>query len=251
MGANAREAHSGGLLILLRHGHSMWNRDPEQPEKLWRYAGAYDVTLSPKGVREAQEAGKRLRDLPVDTVFTSTLSRALMTALLSLNEHSSGKTPICGCTCGRYTEACKKINKLPEGTAIPIVCSESLVERSFGDLQGVPSTEHMGLFRKEDLRRIRNSFDVPFPNGESSRDVYDRVIPYFEKEVLPLLLRGQNVLLVSHGFVMRCLIKHLDGMNDAEWNSQMAIEKSHPEECKLLAGKTAFFERSVLIRNVS
>uniref|UniRef100_A0A7S3LJV6 phosphoglycerate mutase (2,3-diphosphoglycerate-dependent) n=1 Tax=Aplanochytrium stocchinoi TaxID=215587 RepID=A0A7S3LJV6_9STRA len=234
---NGNGEKQGGLLVLLRHGQSMWNCIPQHPDRMWRYAGAYDVALSKKGVEEAVEAGRRLRDIPVDVVFSSCLSRATMTAMLALNDHSSGKTPVCSSISGSYIEGLKGISQLPTGTALPIISSSKLNERNFGDLQGIPSTEHLKRHTKEFLHKVRNDFHTRFPGetGESSFDVYDRVIPYFESEILPRLLEGKNVLLVSHGFVMRCLIKYLDGMDEIEWNYQMSIEKSNPEECKLLA----------------
>lgn len=240
VGENAEEKitlEPHGILVLLRHGQSMWNRSPKDPDGLWRYAGSCDIALSPVGVIEAMEAGERIHDIPFDTVFSSCLSRATMTALLALNAHSSGKTPICACSTGKYTDALESLKSLPEGTAIPVVCSEKLNERNFGDLEAVPSTEHFKRFNNEELRHIRNDFFTPFPGekGESSFDVYNRAIPYFEEEILPLLRKGQNVLLVSHGFVMRTLIKYLDDMSDEEWNYQMSIEKTKPEECLLLA----------------
>ena len=87
------------------------------------------------------------------------------------------------------------------------------------------------------IRHIRNDFQVPFPgkSGESSKDVYNRVIPYFTKNILPHLAAGRNVLVSSHGFALRTLIKHLDDMDEREWDGQMSIEKSNPKKCKLLA----------------
>lgn len=226
-----------GLLVLLRHGQSMWNRKPQEPDHLWRYAGAYDVALSTQGVAEAVEAGRRLRDIPVDVVFTSCLSRATMTAMLALNNHSTGRTPVCASSTGSYIDGLKGISQLPPGTALPIISSSKLNERNFGDLQGIPSTDHLKEYTKDFLRQVRNDFNTKFPGvtGESNADVYNRVIPYFETEVLPLLLEGKNVLLVSHGFVTRCLIKYLDSMDENEFNVEMSKEKSNPEECKLLA----------------
>lgn len=72
-------------------------------------------------------------------------------------------------------------------------------------------------------------------NGESSYDVWQRVVPYFNQYILPHLQMGRNVLISSHGFAIRALIKYLDQMPDAEWNAQMNIEKTSPAECHLLA----------------
>lgn len=91
------------------------------------------------------------------------------------------------------------------------------------------------MYTEEELINFRNSFCVPFPQGESSKDVFDRVIPFFESEVLPQLVQGENVIISSHGFVIRTLVKYLEGMTDEEWEEEMKIEKSIPEQCRLLA----------------
>lgn len=96
-GVNGTDEHartSFGMLILLRHGQSVWNRKPQQPEELWRYAGSIDIPLSDVGIQEAFEAGKRLEFTPVDVVFCSQMDRARSTVSLALSVHSSKKTPV-------------------------------------------------------------------------------------------------------------------------------------------------------------
>lgn len=85
---------SFGMLILLRHGQSVWNLKPQSPEELWRYAGSIDIPLSDVGIQEAFEAGKRLEFTPVDVVFCSQMDRARSTVSLALSVHSSKKTPV-------------------------------------------------------------------------------------------------------------------------------------------------------------
>jgi len=226
-----------GLLVLLRHGQSMWNRSPDDPKRLWRYAGSYDVALSEQGIVEALDAGERLRNIPLDVVFSSCLSRAINTCMISLSKHSSGLTPIVADRDGKFEAGLNCIEKLPNNTVIPIICTNELNERNFGDLQGMPSTEHKIKHKKDFLRKVRNSFSERFPGdgGESTEDVYNRVVPYFEKNIFPLLQKGKNVLLCGHGFCIRALIKYLDGMTSEEFDREMAKEKSDPENCSLLA----------------
>ncbi|GBG28379.1 Phosphoglycerate mutase 2 [Hondaea fermentalgiana] len=228
---------SHGLLILLRHGESMWNRSSEHPNRLWRYAGSNDVALSEQGIHEALEAGDRLAKIHIDVVFASCLSRAMNTCMIALAKHVSGLTPIIANREGSYAAGIDAVSKLPENTVVPIICSEKLNERCFGELQGMPSTEHLVRYKKEYLQEVRNKFDVRFPGpkGESTEDVFHRVVPYFEENILPLLREGKNVLLCSHGFSIRALIKYLDGMSDEEFNLEMRKEKRDPENCKLLA----------------
>lgn len=120
---------------------------------------------------------------------------------------------------------------------MPVYISPALNERNFGDLQGVPSSKHTVLFDKEQIRKIRNDYNTKFPgeNGESCADVHARAVPFFRDFVLPHLQAGRNVLLSSHGFVIRTLVKYLDGMDEREFNEQMKLEKSAPEKCLLLA----------------
>jgi 2,3-bisphosphoglycerate-dependent phosphoglycerate mutase len=84
---------------------------------------------------------------------------------------------------------------------------------------------------------MRNEYHEKFPgnSGESCCDVYNRVIPYFNTYILPHLKAGKSVLVSSHGFVIRSLIKFLDRMSDDEFNLQMKLEKTDPPNCLLLA----------------
>ncbi|KAF1333755.1 hypothetical protein FI667_g2435, partial [Globisporangium splendens] len=229
---------SFGMLILLRHGQSVWNRKPQQPDELWRYAGSIDIPLSDVGIQEAFEAGKRLEFTPVDVVFCSQMDRARSTVSLALSVHSSKKTPVVEHRSPLEFPSFEGVNdENPYEFIVPVYISPALNERNFGDLQGVPSTRHTVLFDKEQIRKIRNDYTTKFPgvNGESCADVAARAIPFFDDFILPHLKVGRNVLVSSHGFVIRTLIKHLDNMDDAEFNEQMKLEKSAPERCLLLA----------------
>lgn len=67
-------------MILVRHGESLWNEKN-------LFSGCVDVPLTNKGIEEAIEAGKRIRNLPIDIIYTSALIRAQMTAMLALTQH--------------------------------------------------------------------------------------------------------------------------------------------------------------------
>lgn len=120
---------------------------------------------------------------------------------------------------------------------VPVYVTPALNERNFGDLQGVPSSKHTVMFDKEHIRRIRNDYFTKFPgtNGESCADIHARTVPFFDAFIRPHLAAGRNVLVSSHGFVIRTLIKHLDGMDAQTFNDQMKLEKTAPERCLLLA----------------
>jgi 2,3-bisphosphoglycerate-dependent phosphoglycerate mutase len=93
------------------------------------------------------------------------------------------------------------------------------------------------MFNREHVKKIRNDYFTRFPgeNGESCEDIHNRTIPFFTSFILPHLAAGRNVLVSSHGFVIRTLIKYLDDMDAKEFNDQMKLEKTAPDKCLLLA----------------
>jgi 2,3-bisphosphoglycerate-dependent phosphoglycerate mutase len=166
------------LLILLRHGESVWNKEN-------RFTGWVDVDLSDRGEEEARRAGELLRTIPIDVVFTSALRRAIRTAELAL-------------------EAAGKLS------SIPIIKNAALNERHYGDLQGLNKDEVARKYGEQQFKLWRRSYDVPPPNGESLKMTQERVLPYYEKEILPLLRQGKNVLVVAHGNSLRALVMALE-----------------------------------------
>jgi 2,3-bisphosphoglycerate-dependent phosphoglycerate mutase len=165
------------LLILLRHGQSEWNKEN-------RFTGWIDVDLSERGVEEARAAGELLRGIPIDIVFTSALKRAKRTATIALEV--AGKSHL------------------------PIIENEALNERHYGDLQGMNKDEVARRFGEEQFKLWRRSYDVPPPNGESLKMTQERVVPYYEREILPRLREGKNVLVVAHGNSLRALVMLLE-----------------------------------------
>lgn len=160
-------------LTLLRHGQSQWNLEN-------RFTGWVDVDLSPLGEEEARIAGEKLRDVPVDVVFTSVLKRSIRTADLALE--AAGKQEL------------------------PTHRSQALNERHYGDLQGLNKAETAAVHGDEQVRLWRRSYDIAPPNGESLKDTRDRVEPYYREQIAPLLRAGVNVLVVAHGNSLRSLI---------------------------------------------
>lgn len=193
-------------LILLRHGLSQWN-------KLNLFTGWVDVPLSKEGVEEAFAAGEKIRDIPIDVILTSTLIRAQMTAMLAMIGHSSGKVPVIIHRDDKKLEEWSKIHG-PEAEAktVPVYTSWQLNERMYGDLQGLDKDETRAKYGVEQVKIWRRSYDVPPPNGESLEMTAARSIPYFRKEVIPLLEQGKNVLISAHGNSLRSIIMDLDGL---------------------------------------
>jgi len=166
-------------LVLLRHGQSAWNLEN-------RFTGWIDVPLSENGIKEAEAAAEKLIHFKFDNAFTSALQRAQHTLRIVL----------------------EKTNQ----TNVPIIADQALNERMYGDLQGMNKDEARKKFGEEQVKIWRRSYDIAPPNGESLKDTANRVIPYFEKNILPLLQQGKNVLIVAHGNSLRALVMYLEKM---------------------------------------
>jgi 2,3-bisphosphoglycerate-dependent phosphoglycerate mutase len=210
-----------GKLILMRHGQSRWN-------ELNLFTGWVDVPLSEKGIAEAFQGGQRIKDLPIDIIFTSTLVRAQTTAFLAMSLHSSGKVPVVLHPGeGRLDEWGKIYSEATRAQTIPVVCSWHLNERMYGELQGLNKAETMEKYGKEQVQIWRRSYDVPPPGGESLKDTAARTIPYFKKEIVPHLDAGKNVFISAHGNSLRSIVMDLDGLTK-EQVLQLEIATGEP-----------------------
>ena len=167
-----------GKLILIRHGQSTWNLEN-------RFTGFRDVPLTAQGEAEARTGGKKIKvaGLMPDIVFTSTLERAWRTAELVL---------------------------VGAELDLPLVKSDDLRERDYGNLAGLNKAEAAKEFGEEQVHIWRRSYDVPPPGGESLADVVARVKPYYEKHIAPELAAGKTVLIAAHGNSLRALMVVLD-----------------------------------------
>lgn len=172
-----------GKLILIRHGQSTYNE-----QGLW--AGFTDCPLTELGKEEARAAGEAIKDQQIDKVFVSDLVRAQQT----------------------WEEVAKVIQ---HAELEPIVSSE-LRERDYGELAGLNKWEVKEKYGEEQWLSWRRSWDDPVPGGETLKDVYNRVVPYYEKEILPALKRGETVLVSAHGNSLRALVKYLEKISDEE-----------------------------------
>lgn len=194
-------------LILLRHGQSQWN-------KLNRFTGWVDISLTQKGIEEAVHAGQKIKDIPIDKVFTSTLIRAQMTATIAMNQHHLKKPLLFFHSAGKEkewgTDSC--LDEALE-KCIPTMVSWHLNERFYGKLQGMNKDEAREKFGKEQVHIWRRSFDVPPPEGESLEMTLKRTLPYFKKEILPQLNKGENILIAAHGNSLRSIVMHIEELS--------------------------------------
>jgi 2,3-bisphosphoglycerate-dependent phosphoglycerate mutase len=176
---------SDRLLVLVRHGQSDWNLKN-------LFTGWRDVGLTEKGVAEARAAGKKLKaqGLHFDGAFTSVLSRAQRTLDLVLEEMGE--------------------------TDITVFKDQALNERDYGDLSGLNKDDARKKWGEEQVHVWRRSYDVAPPGGESLRDTAARVLPYYIQEILPRVLRGDNVIVVAHGNSLRALVMVLERLSPTE-----------------------------------
>jgi 2,3-bisphosphoglycerate-dependent phosphoglycerate mutase len=207
------------LLILMRHGQSMWNA-------AGLFTGWVDVPLSPKGIDEARDGGRAIAHLPIDEVHTSTLIRAQMTAMIALAEHSGNKTPVfqyptdveAGITENesRMREWAQIRGEAGQDGVLPVHVAWQLNERMYGDLQGLNKDETRAKYGAEQVHIWRRSYDVPPPGGESLAMTAQRTIPYLESALIPAIDAGKNVFVAAHGNSLRSIIMHLDGLSKDE-----------------------------------
>lgn len=176
-------------LVLVRHGKSEWN-------KLGKWTGWTDVDLTEDGVEEAKATGEELKDIHFDIAYTSDLKRAI--------------------------ETLDEIKKVIGQEDLQTVQNKALNERNYGDFTGKNKWEIKQEVGEEKFNRIRRSFEEPIPHGETLKDVYQRVVPYYQTEILPKLKEGKNVLVAAHGNSLRALVKYLDNISD-EAISQLEI----------------------------
>lgn len=197
-------------LILLRHGRSAWNKQN-------LFTGWVDVPLDGGGVSEAVTAGKMIQHIPLDIVYTSKLIRAQMTVALSLMNHSSGKVPVFLDSNDSRQEKWSKIysEKTLQST-MPVHTAWELNERYYGELQGLDKAETAKEFGADQVQLWRRSFNVRPPAGESLEDTAKRTLPFFEKQIMPHMERGQNVFIVAHGNSLRSIMMSLEGLSEEE-----------------------------------
>lgn len=196
-------------LILLRHGESVWNKEN-------RFTGWTNVDLSSKGIEEAINAGKIMKDnnITFDVAFSSVLLRAKKTLDLVLKEMN---------------------------VSVPIYYSYRLNERHYGALQGLNKDETRKKYGEEQVHIWRRSYDVrppaltiddprypgndplykdlnkeELPLTECLKDTLERVLPYYNNEIKTHLLKGENVLIVAHGNSIRSIIKYIENISDED-----------------------------------
>ncbi|HSB17775.1 MAG TPA: 2,3-diphosphoglycerate-dependent phosphoglycerate mutase [Bryobacteraceae bacterium] len=197
-------------LVLVRHGESTWNKEN-------RFTGWTDVDLSEKGVGEAKDGGRVLKEqgYTFDIAYTSVLKRAIRTLWLVLDEMDL--------------------------MWIPVVRDWRLNERHYGALQGLNKSETAEKFGEDQVKIWRRSYDIPPPSLEKSdprwpghdarykslseeqlplteclKDTVQRFLPMWHDVIAPIVRSGKKVLIAAHGNSLRALVKYLDNVSDQD-----------------------------------
>jgi len=224
-------------LVLLRHGESTWNLEN-------RFTGWTDVDLSAKGLQEAHEAGRLLREggYSFDVAYTSVLKRAIRTLWIALDEMDLMWIPVHG--------------------------SWRLNERHYGALQGLNKAETAAKYGEKQVKIWRRSYADPPPSltpederhpgrdrryaklrpeelplAESLKDTVARFLPYWSETISPAVRSGMRVVIAAHGNSLRALVKHLDGISDdaiVELNIPTGIPLVYELDEKLKPVKSAY-----------
>jgi 2,3-bisphosphoglycerate-dependent phosphoglycerate mutase len=197
-------------LVLLRHGESTWNKEN-------RFTGWTDVDLSERGLAEAREAGRLLREggYLFDVAYTSVLKRAIRTLWITLDALDL--------------------------MWIPVVNDWRLNERHYGALQGLNKAETAAKHGEAQVKIWRRSYDIPppaltaddsrhpsrdpryaaiaaadLPLTESLKDTVARFLPYWRDTIAPSIMAGKRVVIAAHGNSLRALVKYLDTIPESE-----------------------------------
>lgn len=197
-------------LVLIRHGQSLWNLHN-------LFTGWVDVPLSAQGVQEAIAAGKRLAEEKFDIIYTSTLIRAITTAMIVMSENKEGKVPVIQKeNAEKPNEWFKIYSPSTEANTIPVYSAWELNERMYGELQGMNKEETAKKFGDAQVKIWRRSYDVPPPSGEALKNTAERTIPWFQKNIEPKLKDGKNILVAAHGNSLRAIIMYLEKLSEAQ-----------------------------------
>lgn len=198
-----------GQLILLRHGESEWNKQN-------LFTGWIDIPLSAKGIEEAFDAGKEIQNIPIDLIFTSTLVRSVMTAMLAMTLHRSKKIPVIRHDGeGKLDTWGRCYDPQTETTLIPVFKAWQLNERMYGELQGKDKQKMREQYGEAQVQIWRRSYAVCPPGGESLEMTAQRTLPYFKKEIVPHL-KDKNILISAHGNSLRSILMELDQLTEEE-----------------------------------
>lgn len=202
-------------LIVIRHGRSEWNQDN-------KFTGKTDVSLSDKGIKEAEECGNILLDIDFKYVFVSSLKRTHQTY--------------------HYIKSIKDLYNIDKTIKESYYVSEKLDERDYGDLTGKNKTELKEEYGEDKVHIWRRSYNIAPPGGETLEEVKIRVGKYFDEFILEKIQKNENVLIVSHGNTLRALFVHL-GIISSELIENFEVPTGTPIQINIMDKSYSYVNR--------
>jgi 2,3-bisphosphoglycerate-dependent phosphoglycerate mutase len=208
--AATQEPDAHAVLILLRHGQSVWNEAS-------LFTGWADVELTTLGKNEAAQGATSLwkAGYKVDVAYTSLLKRAQQTLDIVL--------------------------KITGQEDVTVHQSWRLNERMYGGLTGLNKKETVAKYGEDQVKKWRRSYSDPpppiettspywpgndnkyahipeeeIPLAECLKDTVERCLPYWQSDITPALERGKTVLVAAHGNSIRGILKYLDNISDED-----------------------------------
>lgn len=198
------------FLILIRHEDHVLTADN-------KFAGWIDASLSRKGIEEALKCATYLENINIDLAFASNLFRTQET--LSIILSGQKKKGIFIHEKALDGNDLEKIEwySYPEKLSkelIPVYSADALNERYYGKLQGRKKQKIEEEYGAEMLASWQLNFELGPPEGESLKDVYERVVPYLEQRILPAVKEGKNIMVCAHQSSLRVIVKYIEGISD-------------------------------------
>lgn len=173
-------------LYFMRHGETVWNTER-------RYQGMTDIELSEEGLRQAECAAKRFKNIKIDKIYASPLKRAMKTA-----------------------------EKIAAEKGIEIISEDDFREIHFGEWEGKTVPELTEKYGESYTNFIREPHKYGFPGEGSVENVINRIKPGIDRLIAE---EKGNVLIVSHGGIIRLMIMYIMGL-DSSWFTKMWINNT-------------------------
>lgn len=186
-------------LVLVRHGESVWNVDPK------RFAGRANIPLTDKGRDQAKKAGRDIGHIDFHIAFTSTLIRAQETLVQVVQNMSEPKTPI-------FLKDNSRYQPQPP-SELPVYALSGLDEGYCGAYEGLEVENVFPNWIGPNGKTWYKDFDLVMPEGETFKEVYDRVSQVFQEKILTSQNLNKNILVVGHGLALVAVVMFLENMS--------------------------------------
>lgn len=198
-------------VFIVRHGQSIWNHDS-------KFTGWTNIPLTNNGKNEAKQIVKVLKknNYKPDVYFSSVLQRAVDTANIIKNGFDD-KNHI-------YTSW--RLNEKHYGTLEGV--PRQYIRKEYGDK--FTTMMRSNFYMKPPIINNENIANCDYPvfkncyfhsikNGESKENVLQRLLPYFENDILYSFTENKIPMIITHKHCLRVLLKHYLKLNDEEFEN--------------------------------